>query len=273
MERVRFTGAQATMLATLYGKALDATSSRSILHDTMALDTIRQIDLDFTRIGIQRAGDVAGVALRSRHFDGWTREFLAVHPRATVLHLGCGMDARVFRVGPGPGVRWYDVDYPDVIDLRRKIFPDLESGGEYTTVPTPVAPPDWLGQIPDDLPVLVVAEGLTMYLRAAEGHELFRAVVERFPGGQLIFDALSRRAIGMQRVNAPVRRAGATLRWGVDSPGELLAIHPRLRCVSAVGAFDMAGYDLLSPPLRLLARAAKVVPAFRRIATMYRFDF
>lgn len=32
-----------------------------------------------------------------------------------MLHLGCGLDARVFRCDPGPGVEWYDVDTPDDI--------------------------------------------------------------------------------------------------------------------------------------------------------------
>jgi O-methyltransferase involved in polyketide biosynthesis len=33
------------------------------------------------------------------------------------------LDSRVWRVDPGPGVTWYDVDYPEVIDVRAKIFP------------------------------------------------------------------------------------------------------------------------------------------------------
>ena len=44
---------------------------------------------------------------------------LADHPDATVLHVGCGMDSRVFRVDPPATVQWFDVDYPDVIELRR----------------------------------------------------------------------------------------------------------------------------------------------------------
>jgi leucine carboxyl methyltransferase len=35
-----------------------------------------------------------------------------------VLHVGCGMDSRFFRVDPPASVQWFDVDYPDVIGLR-----------------------------------------------------------------------------------------------------------------------------------------------------------
>lgn len=42
-----------------------------------------------------------------------------------------------------------------------------------------VTSPEWLQQLPADQPTLVVAEGLTMYLRPDEGHELFRRITER----------------------------------------------------------------------------------------------
>ncbi|GAA4074319.1 class I SAM-dependent methyltransferase [Nonomuraea soli] len=270
MEKIRLTGAQATMLATLYGKAVDAGSPRSILHDTMALDAIGKIDHDFSKVGM-KPGDAATVALRSLHFDGWTREFLAAHPSCTVLHLGCGMDTRVFRIGPGSGVRWYDVDYPDVIDLRRKLYPAGRPG--YEIVATSVTPPGWLDRVPADLPVLVVAEGLTMYLREEEGRELLRRIVEHFPGGQLVFDAFSRRGIRMQRMNKPVQVAGARLHWGVDGAAELTSVHPRLRCLDAVSAFDIGGYDQVGLRYRALVGVARMLPFMRRMAVMYRLAF
>ncbi|WP_445548408.1 MULTISPECIES: class I SAM-dependent methyltransferase [unclassified Frankia] len=266
---LHLTGARATLLATLYGRALDAESPRSVLHDTMALETVRRIDFDFTRTGLRR-GEHTAVALRARHLDGWTREFLAAHPASTVLHLGCGLDTRVHRVDPGPGVRWFDVDYPDVIDLRRQMYPPR---GGYETVGSSVTDPSWLARVPGDLPVLVVAEGLTMYLRQDEGEALVRRIVGHFPGGQFVFDGFSRRGIRMQRFNRAIRAAGATVSWGMDSCAELEAIDPRLRCVTASGAFDIDGYDKLSDGYRLLAGVARLVPALRRMAVFYRLEF
>jgi Leucine carboxyl methyltransferase len=54
---------------------------------------------------------------------------------AVVLHVGCGLDARVYRLNPGEGVWWYDVDYPDVITLRERVYPvqhvrDSNSGNQ-----------------------------------------------------------------------------------------------------------------------------------------------
>jgi O-methyltransferase involved in polyketide biosynthesis len=40
-----------------------------------------------------------------------------------VLHLACGLDTRIFRINPPETVRWVDVDYPDIIALRRALLP------------------------------------------------------------------------------------------------------------------------------------------------------
>jgi O-methyltransferase involved in polyketide biosynthesis len=269
MAKVHLTDEKLTPLATLYGRALDAESPGSILQDTMAAEAVRQIDFDFTKTGLRR-GDQAAIALRARHLDGWTREFLAAHPRATVLHLGCGLDTRVYRLDSGPGVRWFDVDYPEVIDLRRQLYPSRES---YEMIGSSVTDPSWLARVPSDLPVLVVAEGLVMYLKEDEGKGLFQRIVNHFPSGQFVFDALSRRGIRKQKFNKALRVAGATVSWGIDSCAELEAIDPRLRCVTFLSAFDLDGFDKLRTSYRVTVKLAKLFPAVRRMAAFYRLEF
>ena len=63
MEKVRLSGEKATMLATLYGRALDAASPSPILGDTTALEAVRSIDTDFSKTGLRR-GDASSWWLR-----------------------------------------------------------------------------------------------------------------------------------------------------------------------------------------------------------------
>jgi O-methyltransferase involved in polyketide biosynthesis len=119
---VDLTGAPQTMLATLYARALDAGLDKPILNDTWARDIVDRIDYDWSQTTIT-ARTSPSVTTRSAHFDEWARQFLAGHTEAIVLHLGCGLDSRCHRVDPGPGVDWYDVDYPDVAALRRQLLP------------------------------------------------------------------------------------------------------------------------------------------------------
>ncbi|MEV0230433.1 class I SAM-dependent methyltransferase [Nonomuraea sp. NPDC050786] len=268
-EKVQLSEEKATLLATLYGRALDARSRRPILGDDLAVEAVKQIDFDFRRTGMTRALGAA-VALRARFIDRWAAEYLATHPDATVLHLGCGLDTRFHRLAPPPTVRWYDVDYPDVIELRGRLFPERPG---HRVIASSVTDLTWLEQVPDDVPALVVAEGLLYYLLPDDGRALLRAIVDRFPGGQFVFDAVNWLGVRLQKLNRPVRKAGATLRWGIDGPRELVAIHPRLRCVSAVSAFDMGGFDRLSAPHRISAWIAGALPGVKRSAMFYRLEF
>ena len=145
------------MLATLYAKALDADAPRSILRDHYAKAAVARIDYDWGATGIN-ARQAPSVAVRTLHFDNWTRQFLAVHEEATVVHVGCGLDARAYRLDPPTGVRWYDIDHPEVIGLRERVYPGRAN---YQMLPASVTDPSWLAEIPTDHPTLLLGEGLT----------------------------------------------------------------------------------------------------------------
>ncbi|MGI5212127.1 class I SAM-dependent methyltransferase [Plantactinospora sp. CA-290183] len=268
--KVHFTEDQSTNLATLYGRALDARADNPILADPTAEDAVRRIDYDFGKFGMNN--DLAiSVAARAKVFDDWTRRFLAGHPDATVLHLGCGMDSRVHRLDPPPTVRWFDVDFPTVIALREQIYPGRDG---YRMIGASVTDPGWLAQVPTDRPTLVVAEGLTMYLPPEEGAALLRRLAATLPGGEMTFDFYSRTGIKLQKTNPVVRRAGATLRWGIEDPRELEPLG--LTLVECLDASYFATSDVLSrlsPAMRWRVRLAALVPAFRSMGRMLRYRF
>lgn len=181
---IKLTKVQKTCLPTLYGKALDARTANPILGDTLADEAVRQMDFDFTTLRLPKAAAVS-VPVRAKQLDGWTREFLAAHPRCTVLHLGCGLDTRVYRIDPSAEVRWYDVDMPDVIELREQLYPGREN---YEMIDSSITEPSWLDRVSADRPVLVVAEGLVMHVPTADMVALFQRIMARFASGQFIFD-------------------------------------------------------------------------------------
>ncbi|BBX19667.1 methyltransferase [Mycolicibacterium duvalii] len=267
--RVDLHGAPVTMLATLHAKALDAEAPTSILHDTWAVEAVERIDYDWTATSMTRR-NAPSVTLRSAYFDGWTRQFLAAHPEAVVVHLGCGLDSRFWRTEPGPGVEWFDIDYPEVADLRRKVYPPAPGNH---IIAASVTDPGLLAQIPDDRPTLVLAEGLTMYLTRDDGLRLFGGVVDRFGGGEIQFDAFSRFGIATQWGNAVVRRSGATLSWGVDRPDDILAAVPNTRLLQWVPVFQREVFAPAPPRYRHLAAMLNRVPLLRTVAQFHRYAF
>ena len=100
---------------------MESRRSDSILSDREADKALRRIDYDFSRLRVHRS-DHLSLAVRAKAYDGWARQFLTRHPDYTVLHLGCGLDTRVYRVNPPSTIRWYEIDLPDVIELRGGSF-------------------------------------------------------------------------------------------------------------------------------------------------------
>ena len=102
---------------------MDSREPDSILGDREADKAMQRIDYDFDKLRMRRR-DQKSAAVRAKAYDGWVRRFLDSCSECTVLHLGCGLDTRVYRVNPASTVRWYDIDLPDVIELRRRLFPE-----------------------------------------------------------------------------------------------------------------------------------------------------
>lgn len=267
MTRVHLTEEKETLLITLYGRALDARSERPVLGDTMAAWAVDEIDYDFGRI---RAEFASSAPLRAKFFDGWVREFLAANERATVVHLGVGLDTRVWRIDPGPGVEWYDVDYPEVVELRQQLFPERAG---YHQLGSSVTAPEWLEQVPTGRPTLILAEGLSMYLEPDAGHALLRRLTDHFGHGTLMLDVQSRLGIKLVQRSAAVRATGSTLLWGVNSAAELTARNPDLRCVDEVSSLLAAGAEDVSLRHRLAARLLSPIRPLRDIGLYLRFAF
>ena len=101
---VRWGSVEWTNLVTLYLRAYESRSRHPILGDHAAAEAVDRIDYDFKRIHRNSlpASNQYLVALRAKQLDDWSTDFLRRYPNAVVLHLGCGIDTRAFRLHP-PG--------------------------------------------------------------------------------------------------------------------------------------------------------------------------
>jgi O-methyltransferase involved in polyketide biosynthesis len=243
-EKVHLTSEHETYLSTLYGKALDNRVEDPILGDTFADEAVKRIDFDFKKLKLPDGGEIT-LPIRAKHLDGWTREFLAANPESTVLHLGCGLDSRVYRIDPPATVHWYDVDKPDVIELRRRLYPERH---DYEMIGASVTDPGWLEGIPSDKPVIVVAEGMVQYLTEEDGVTLFNRITEKFPSGQIVFDAYNGLMVGIINLAARFGPGDVHLPWGINDPRALEKQVARLELVDAVPFFTIP---------ELLARLAR----------------
>lgn len=268
-EKVNLTGAKETLLLTLYGKALESRLPNSLLRDYFADEAVRNIDYDFSRLKVDNNLGI-GLAIRAKTLDVCVQDFLARNPDAIVLHLGCGLDTRIFRIDPPAGVDWFDVDYPEVIDLRRRLYPVRD---RYHLIASSLTEPGWLNEVPRDRPAIVVAEGLTPYLAAEEGQQLFSRLVGHLSSGELVFDAYSRLGLKIIRLNSSFRATGAEVHWSIENPHELERAVPKLRFIEDIPAYKPEHAARMRWLAKLFVRLWKYIPALRKIGRLLRYRF
>lgn len=216
-EKITLTEEQETLLVPLYSKAVESRRPNPIFTDRKAQEILEEVDYDFSGLKTPRKTTVT-LCFRANKLDTITREFLDRQPRSVVIHLGCGLDSRYLRTHHRD-VDWYDLDLPEVIALRRKFYQET---GSYHMIPSSVNQPGWMRLIsPGDRPVLVVAEGLFMYLEEEEVKALVGRLKATFPGCRLAFDAFSRMTAERVTAHPALRKTRAVVRWGIDDAREI----------------------------------------------------
>lgn len=152
--------------------------------------------------GKVRASLVVYIAMRARRFDRYAREFVERHPPGCVVDLGCGLDTRFQRIDDGR-LRFFDLDLPEVIALKRELVAETD---RYRMIARSVLDHAWMDEVTSSLsaPPIFLAEGLFMYLPAAEVRSLVIELQRRFPGAELVFEAFASRWL------TPLRR------WLID---------------------------------------------------------
>ncbi len=116
-QSVQLHGVPETLMITLYARAVESQRSRPILDDPKAVEILNQLDYDFSKFEQGWASQL-GCAIWTGQIDRIVQNFINTHPYAVIVNLGAGLCTRFSRLQTAH-VHWYDVDFPNVIDLRR----------------------------------------------------------------------------------------------------------------------------------------------------------
>lgn len=215
-----------TLLIPLCMRAEETRRADRLFDDPFAQRVLRDLGLDLRGYEGKRMSQV-GTAIRVRHFDRQVRRILATWTRPVVVHLGCGLDGRFLRTDGGLGVQ-LDLDLPDVMALRGRFYPPSDRNPQWSGSALET---DWMDRLLQTYPGSRFAffmEGLLMYFPEESVRTLLCRLADRFPGGELHFDYVSRWIAGHTSLHDTVRSSGVEFRWGTDDPEGLGAWHPRL---------------------------------------------
>lgn len=201
-----------TLYIPLYGKAM--VSRRGIILRDEKAEDIWQKE-GFSLKGKSGSKWLAiYMAMRSAVFDRWLKAQMDTDPEAVVLHLGCGMDSRILRVG-NSGRPWYDLDFPEVIEQRKKHY---TANPGYTMLPADARQTQWLDLIPAGKNAIIVMEGVSMYMTLPELTDLLTAMRKHFGKISLLIDCYTEMAAKVSKFKNPVNDVGVTTVYGLDDP-------------------------------------------------------
>lgn len=180
-------GIPQTLLIPLYVRAQESLRPDALLIDQKAVEITQSINVNSSLMKLQQH-DVLAIVLRAREFDRFVKGFLQINPTGVVVHIGCGLDARFERIDNGQ-VEWFDLDLPEVIELRCKFF--KEEGKRHHILPYSVFDQSWIEKVKNlhPRPFLFIAEGVLPYSEEADVKELVLKLKETFSGSEMVFDA------------------------------------------------------------------------------------
>ena len=263
MEKVNLQGVPETMLQTLYARAAYSGQKAARFHDEKAEEIISRMDYDFTLAG-KDAAMSKGVIARTILLDRMVGDFIRENPHCTVINIACGMDTKVYRLRRDPaigkhmkGVRWYNLDLPETIAVRRRF---LEENGEISMIAGSAMDEAWALEIAKPQgKVLVILEGLVMYLTEQDVKQILSIISSHFQQTQIIMEIMAPWVVSHMREKS-IEATKARFTWGIKSGRELEKLAPEFLWDEDVSLAE--GMKVIMPVYHLIGW----IPAVRNIS-------
>lgn len=227
---------QETLVIPLYGRKICSERFPELFRDPEAERICDMLDYDFGEKGKKMqsgAGLFGALEVAQRQYDlAWeVCDYLKAHPRAAVVNLGCGLDD-TFRKCDNGTCSGYNIDLPDVIEVRNKLLPP---GERERNIAADLNDEEWMNEIDASGGAVFFASGVFYYFRKDDVRSLFGKMAERFGGGVLLFDSCNRRGAKMMTKTwlkqAGIRDVDAL--FSLEDPSELNGWSERFSAVTA----------------------------------------
>ncbi len=256
--KITLSGVPETMLQTVYARAKES-RTRGTIRDQKAEEIVSRLNYDFS-IADKDTAMHSGVIARTIVLDRLCREYLAKNPGAIVVNIACGLDTRCYRMAGY--AHWYNLDLPETMAVREKLLPE---SGPISQIAMS-AMDDWGGEIMETgTPVLIVIEGLTMYLSQAEVQRIFAVIKNRFDRVTVLTETMNPMVVKHFKEKS-IEGSNAKFTWGVKNGETLAALLPEFRFVEEHSLTE--GMAAFVPVYRLLEKLRLVRNISNRIVVL-----
>lgn len=251
-EKIKLSGVPETMLQTIYARAKES-RGRGAIHDAKAEEIIGKLDYDFS-LADKDTAMRSGVIARTIVLDKLTKSWLAAHSGAVVINIACGLDTRCYRMSGY--AHWYNLDLQETMTVREKLLPESGTISQIAMS----AMEDWGSKISEqNVPVLIVIEGLTMYLNAKDVQQIFAVISSRFSQATIFVETMNPTIVRHFKEKS-IDASNAKFNWGIKNGKALAELLPGFRFVEEHSLIE--GMAAFAPVYELLDR----LPAVRNIS-------
>ncbi|WP_071058347.1 class I SAM-dependent methyltransferase [Pelistega sp. MC2] len=214
-----------TALITLYIKAKDYTSPyHSVLNDKLSWEILNKIDYNFDKFN-HAWSSYYGVLARALVFDAQIKKFLHRYPDCIVICLGAGLDTEFYRIDNGT-IDWYNIDYPETIAARELLF---DAHPRVHNIAKSILDPSWPTDIHvDGRKLLLIAEGVLMYLTEQEVKSFLNLLTDSFQEFTALFDLAYTGWVNKGKFHDAVSKMNVDFQWGVVDGKEVVQLNPKL---------------------------------------------
>ncbi len=223
---IQFGDIQETALVTLAIRASETARENPRIRDEKAKEIIDALGVDVSKYDPFLSHE--GVVARTIMFADALRGLIARYPRATCINLGCGFDDKFSQVDNGL-ICWFDVDLPDQIAVRRKVYDDRD---RCIMMDGDALDGAWTKNIPHDEPVIVVMEGVLEYFTKEQTATCLHMLCDSFEHGWLLSEMNSMLIVKHSKQHDAIKNTNATFKWGTKSGAEFVELEPRMTLIS-----------------------------------------
>ena len=254
-EKVNVTGVPETMIQTLYARAKESMKPNAKIKDDMAAEIVSQLDYDFSNADKDSAMS-SGVIARTIVLDEMVGQYLTKHPKTVVVNIACGMDTRCYRM-KGKYLRWYNVDLPETMEVRERF---LTEDGPIYQIAKSAMDASYIDDITyEGKDVLVVIEGLSMYLKEADIRQIFAIIDQTFPKAMVLIEVMSPFVVKHVKEKS-IEGSNAIFTWGIKNGKLLEQMVPSFTYKKEVSLVE--GMKKLMPIYHVIGK----IPAVRNIS-------
>jgi methyltransferase (TIGR00027 family) len=198
----------------------DAESSNPVCNDVYAKEFMNKDGLQILEAFKDETSPNASNVARHRIIDDLLRQELLVNPNLSVVIIGAGFDSRAYRLQGGT---WVELDEPQVIAYKNERLPVSISENELHRIAIDFSTDsleEKLSSFADHSPVVIIIEGVFIYLEEEIIRQLLQTLRRLFPHHKLICDLMTKDFCENygKSLHEKITEMGTSFKFTVDTP-------------------------------------------------------